>query len=149
LNEKQESVPDGEAGEICIHGICTANGYLNEPGLTAKSFIDWKDENGKNLRLYKTGDFGKCLSDGNIEFNGRRDGQVKIRVNRVELTDIEIPISQQEGIQQTVVIAREDIPGKKYLVAYLVNREQEIDIKKLREKLVALLPDYMIPSYFI
>ncbi|HLU88647.1 MAG TPA: amino acid adenylation domain-containing protein [Cyclobacteriaceae bacterium] len=149
LNDKLEAVPDGEPGEICIHGICTANGYLNEPELTAKSFIDWEDENGKKLRLYRTGDLGRYLPDGNIEFHGRRDGQVKIRGNRVELADIEIPIAQQEGIQQAVVIAREDVPGKKYLAAYLVNRDREIDVKQLRDKLLGLLPDYMIPSYFI
>src|SRR5690606_33379246 len=149
LNDKLEAVPDGEPGEICIHGICTANGYLNEPELTAKSFIDWEDENGKKLRLYRTGDLGRYLPDGNIEFHGRRDGQVKIRGNRVELADIEIPIAQQEGIQQAVVIAREDVPGKKYLAAYLVHRDKEIEIKKLREKLADLLPDFMIPSYFI
>src|SRR5690606_10194706 len=123
LNDKLESLPEGEIGEICIHGFCIANGYLNEPELTAKSFIDWKDENGKNLRIYKTGDLGRYLADGTIEFHGRRDGQVKIRGNRVELADIEIQIAHQEGIQQTVVISREDIPGKRYLAAYLVNRE--------------------------
>lgn len=149
LNEKLEQMPDGEIGEICIHGICTANGYLNEPGLTANSFINWTDEKGKNIRLYKTGDLGRYSADKTIEFHGRRDGQVKIRGNRVELADIEIALSQQEGIQQAVVIAREDVPGKKYLAAYLVNRMLEIDIKQLRENLIKLLPDYMIPSYFI
>src|SRR5690606_35207035 len=84
-----------------------------------------------------------------VLFRSRRDGQVKIRGNRVELADIEIALTQQEGIQQAVVIAREEIPGKKYLAAYLVSRNQGIDIKKLRGSLLELLPDYMIPSYFI
>src|SRR5690606_4108228 len=92
---------------------------------------------------------GRILQDGNIEFHGRRDGQVKIRGNRVELADIEVAIIQQTDIQQAVVIAREDNPGKKYLAAYLVNRETEIDIKELRNRLIELLPDYMSPSYFV
>ncbi|MEX2594096.1 MAG: amino acid adenylation domain-containing protein [Anditalea sp.] len=149
LNEKSEQVPDGEVGEICIHGTCVANGYLNEPGLTAGSFINWTDKSNTEVRLYKTGDLGKYLPDGNIEFHGRRDGQVKIRGNRIELADIEIGLAQQKGVQQAVVVAREDVPGKKYLAAYLVNREREINIKQLRENLIGLLPDYMIPSYFI
>src|SRR5690606_31650440 len=101
------------------------------------------------LRIYKTGDLGRYLADGTIEFHGRRDGEVKIRGNRVELADSEIQIAHQEGIKQTMVISMEDIPGKRYLAAYLVTREKEIDIKQLRERLVDLLPDYMIPSYFI
>jgi amino acid adenylation domain-containing protein len=149
LDEKLQRLPDGEIGEICIEGICTANGYLNEPELTANSFIDWSDENGQLLRLYKTGDLGRYLPDRTIEFHGRRDGQVKIRGNRVELADIEVALTQQVGIQQAVVIAREDVPGKKYLAAYLVNREREIEIKQLRENLIKLLPDFMIPSFFI
>src|SRR5690606_12895461 len=138
-----------DLGEMCTLGICTANGYLNEPEITAKSFITWTDKDNNSHRIYKTGDLGRYLPDGNIEFHGRRDGQVKIRGNRVELADREITLTQQEGIQQAVVIAREEIPGKKYLAAYLVSRNQGIDIKKLRGSLVELLPDYMIPSYFI
>src|SRR5690606_27579668 len=146
LNDQLELVPDGELGEMCTLGICTANGYLNEPEITAKSFITWTDKDNNSHRIYKTGDLGRYLPDGNIEFHGRRDGQVKIRGNRVELADIEIALTQQEGIQQAVVIAREEIPGKKYLAAYLVSRNQGIDIKKLRGSLLELLPDYMIPS---
>ena len=149
LNDQLELLPQGEVGEICIQGICTANGYLNEPVLTANAFIHWKNQNNETLRLYKTGDLGRVLPDGNIEFHGRRDGQVKIRGNRIELADIEVALIQQAGVQQAVVIAREDTPGKKYLAAYLVNREAEIDIKQLRNQLITLLPDYMIPSYFI
>src|SRR5690554_1656334 len=149
LNDKLEMVEDGEVGEICASGICVANGYLNEPELTAKAFIDWKTGDRESLRIYKTGDLGRFLPDGTIEFHGRIDGQVKIRGNRVELGDIEVAISQQEGVQQAVVVVREDVPGEKYLAAYLVNKEREIDIKGLREKLIDLLPDYMIPSYFI
>jgi amino acid adenylation domain-containing protein len=149
LNDQLELLPDGEEGEICIQGICVANGYLNEPELTAKSFINWTDPQGNILRLYKTGDLGKILPDGNIEFHGRRDGQVKIRGNRIELADIEVALMQQADVQQAVVIAREDVPGKKYLAAYLVNREGEVDIKQLRNSLINALPDYMIPSYFV
>src|SRR5690606_13423440 len=149
LNDELELMEDGELGEICAYGTCVANGYLNEPGLTAKSFIHWKNKNGKSLRIYKTGDLGRFLPDGTIEFHGRRDGQVKIRGNRVELGDIEVAISQQQGVQQAVVIVREDVPGEKYLAAYLVNKEGEINIKGVRDQLVGLLPDYMIPSHFV
>lgn len=149
LNDQLELLPNGQEGEICLQGVCVANGYLNEPELTAKSFIHWTDPHGNVLRLYKTGDLGKILPDGNIEFHGRRDGQVKIRGNRIELADIEVAIVRQPEVQQAVVIAREDVPGKKYLVAYLVNRERAIDIKLLRNRLIDALPDYMIPSYFV
>lgn len=149
VNDRLELVPEGEEGEICIQGVCVANGYLNEPELTVKSFINWIDPKGNTLRLYKTGDLGKILPDGNIEFHGRRDGQVKIRGNRIELADIEVALMQQQDVQQAVVIAREDVPGKKYLAAYLVNREGDVDIKQLRNRLINVLPDYMIPSYFV
>src|SRR5690606_11599628 len=149
LNDQLEVLPDGQLGEICLQGACVANGYLNEPELTAKSFINWTDSLGNELRLYKTGDLGKILPDGNIEFHGRRDGQVKIRGNRIELADIEVAIVRQPEVQQAVVIAREDVPGKKYLVAYLVNKERAIDVKLLRNYLIDVLPDYMIPSYFV
>src|SRR5690606_4922444 len=121
LDDQLQLLPDGKEGEICIQGACVANGYLNEPELTAKSFIDWTDPEGNRLRLYKTGDLGKILPDGSIEFHGRRDGQVKIRGNRIELADIEVALTQQPDVQQAVVIAREDVPGNKYLAAYLVN----------------------------
>lgn len=149
LDDQLQLLPDGKEGEICIQGACVANGYLNEPELTAKSFIDWTDPEGNRLRLYKTGDLGKILPDGSIEFHGRRDGQVKIRGNRIELADIEVALTQQPDVQQAVVIAREDVPGNKYLAAYLVNRGREVDIKQLRGRLIKALPDYMIPSYFV
>jgi len=149
LNDQLEMVADGEVGEICAYGICVANGYLNAPDITAKSFINWTNKENETLRIYKTGDLGRVLPDGTIEFHGRRDGQVKIRGNRVELGDIEVAISQQKDVQQAVVIVREDVPGEKYLAAYLVNKEREVDIKAIREELVGRLPDYMIPSHFV
>src|SRR5690606_14508722 len=103
LSDQLELLPNGQEGEICLQGVCVANGYLNEPELTAKSFINWEDPHGNILRLYKTGDLGKILPDGNIEFHGRRDGQVKIRGNRIELADIEVALMQQPDIQQAVV----------------------------------------------
>src|SRR5690606_12654437 len=112
-------------------------------------FINWTNKENETLRIYKTGDLGRVLPDGTIEFHGRRDGQVKIRGNRVELGDIEVAISQQQGVQQAVVIVREDVPGEKYLAAYLVNKEGEINIKGVRDQLLGLLPDYMIPSHFV
>jgi len=149
LNDELEMVEDGEIGEICAYGECVAKGYLNEPVLTAKNFVNWRNKNGDILRIYKTGDLGRFLTDGTIEFHGRRDGQVKIRGNRVELGDIEVAICQQRGVQQAVVVVREDVPGEKYLAAYLVNRAGQINMKGIRDELIGLLPDYMIPSHFV
>ena len=138
-----QPVPIGVSGEILIGGAGVARGYLNRPELTNQRFIvnPFAPEGGG--RLYKTGDLARWLPDGNIEFLGRTDFQVKIRGFRIELGEIENALRATDGVQEVVVLAREDNPGDKRLVAYFVG-DAERDI--LREQLAQRLPDYMVPS---
>ncbi|TWR27178.1 amino acid adenylation domain-containing protein [Mucilaginibacter achroorhodeus] len=149
LNDELKEVPQGEQGELCISGICLAYGYLNRPDLTAEKFVDWTDANGKIFKIYRSGDLGFYLPDGNIEYLGRKDTQVKIRGNRVELGEIEVVLNQLPGIQQAVVVAREDVPGQKRLVAYLIASGNKNEISFLRENIEQKLPDYMMPAAFV
>src|SRR5450631_900950 len=149
LDEKQQPVKDGKSGELCIAGVCLAEGYLNRPELSREKFVQWVHPDKGPIRIYKTGDLAKYSADGNIEFLGRKDDQVKIRGYRVEPGEIEVLLSAQKGIQQAVVIAREDSPGQLRLVAYLISSTNEKDSLTLRNKLVERVPDYMIPSVFI
>ncbi len=138
--------PIGVPGEICISGEGLARGYLNRPELTAEKFVDNPFEHG--TRMYHTGDLAIWLTDGNIEFLGRIDHQVKIRGYRIELGEIENKLLSHEAVKETVVIAKDDNSGNKYLCAYIV-MDYKLTITELREHLLIALPDYMIPSYFI
>ncbi len=149
LDEGLKEVVHGEQGELCISGINLAYGYLNRPGLTDEKFLNWTDAAGTPTRIYRSGDLGRYLPDGNIEYLGRRDTQVKIRGNRVEVVEIEVLLNKLEGIQQSVVVAREDVPGQKRLVAYLVSSVIKKDIAFLRDAIEKKLPDYMMPSAFV
>ncbi|MEA5549509.1 amino acid adenylation domain-containing protein [Anabaena cylindrica UHCC 0172] len=168
LDSELQPVPIGVPGELYIGGDSLARGYLNRPDLTAERFITKKAEGrrqeagGKelevsvgidNLRIYKTGDLACYLPDGNIEYLGRIDQQVKIRGFRVELGEIESTLLQHCDVRETAVIAREDVPGNRYLVAYVVSNlgvESQSQISaNLRNYLKQKLPDYMIPSYFV
>ncbi|MFI5151874.1 MAG: amino acid adenylation domain-containing protein [Chitinophagales bacterium] len=149
LDDDLSLLPDGETGELCIGGLCVAEGYLNRPELDAEKFIQWKHTQLGNLRLYRTGDLARYRSDGNIEFLGRKDVQVKIRGYRIEPGEIEVMISNQEGIGQAVVVAREDVPGQKRLVAYLIPSGDKKDTPGLRKAMEKKLPDYMIPSAIV
>lgn len=156
-------VPLGVPGEICIGGVQLARGYHNNPDLTAEKFIpnpyllktDSLDHH--QLRLYRTGDLGRYLPDGNIEFLGRADEQVKIRGFRIELKEIESNIKLHPRVAQVLVLAREDQPGDKKLVAYIVQAKdaglevvsEETLLEELRNQLERKLPDFMIPSFFI
>ena len=143
-------VPIGVPGELYIAGAGLARGYLNRPDLTAERFIPNPFSNEPGSRLYKTGDNARYLPDGNIEFLGRIDQQVKIRGFRIELGEVEAVLVQHRSVRTAVVIAWEDMPGKKRLVAYLVAREQPAPpITELRSFLKKKLPDYMVPSAFI
>jgi amino acid adenylation domain-containing protein/thioester reductase-like protein len=121
LNEQMQTVLVGVPGELYIGGAGLARGYLNRPELTAERFIPNPFSNELDARLYKTGDLARYLPDGNIEYIGRIDHQVKIRGFRIELGEIEAALSQHPNVQDAVVIAREDIPGDKRLVGYIVS----------------------------
>ncbi len=150
LDEKLQPVPIGVPGELYIGGDGLAREYFNRPNLTDEKFIPNPFSNKLGSRLYKTGDKARYLSDGNIEFLGRLDNQVKIRGFRIELGEIETAIAQYPGVRETVVIAREDVPGQKYLAAYIVpNHSSDLASSDLRSFLSEKLPDYMIPGAFV
>jgi amino acid adenylation domain-containing protein/non-ribosomal peptide synthase protein (TIGR01720 family) len=185
-------VPIGVIGELYIGGAGLARGYLNRPDLTAERFIpnpftslstepkkphvEMATSEFQQLRLYRTGDLARYLPDGNIEFLGRIDEQVKIRGFRIELGEIEFVINTHSSVAEVVVTAREDVPGDKKLVAYIVPQQSKIStlkqeaelpssigasffilngeslpglIEELRNHLTQFLPDYMVPSFFV
>ena len=150
LDERGEPVPVGVPGEIWVGGAGVAKGYLNRPELTAERFIaDPFDPSGQ-ARLYRAGDLARRLPDGDLEFLGRRDAQVKIRGFRIELGEIEAALAAQPEVADVAVIAREDTPGDKRLVAYVVGREgREPHADELRRALADVLPGHMIPAHFI
>jgi len=138
LDQYLQPVPIGVKGELYIGGAGVTRGYLNRPDLTAEKFITiaHNDDNKCN-RLYKTGDAARYLADGNIEFIGRLDYQIKINGFRIELGEIETAVNQYPAIKESVVIAREDIPGDKRLVAYIVQNQQYFKSDALLPKLAA------------
>lgn len=141
--------PIGVGGELYIGGVCLASGYT-DPVQTAEKFIPNPFSEDPDSRFYKTGDKARYLADGNIEFLGRLDNQVKIRGFRIELGEIEAAIALNPAVRQTLVVAREDVPGHKYLVAYIVPKhEGAIASSDLRSFLKEKLPDYMIPGVFV
>ena len=150
LDSYLQPVPVGITGELHIGGDGLSRGYLNRPELTAEKFIPNPFSDRPGACLYKTGDLGRYLSDGNIEFLGRIDHQVKIRGFRVELGEIEVVLGGHLTVREVAVLRREDEPGEVRLVAYVVpNREREPTISELRRFLQEKLPDYMIPSNFV
>ncbi|MCU0285643.1 MAG: amino acid adenylation domain-containing protein [Acidobacteria bacterium] len=142
--------PIGVPGELYIGGDGLARGYLNQPELTAEKFIHFHHSSFKiqNSKLYRTGDLARWQDDGNIEFLGRIDSQVKIRGFRIELGEIENRLLLCKDIKETVVLAREDNAGQKYLCAYIV-AEGIINIEAIKISLLKNLPDYMLPQHFI
>lgn len=148
LNEQHRVQPIGVVGELCIAGVGLARAYLNNAQLTAEKFVPAPFSKGE--RLYKTGDLARWLPDGNIEFLGRIDAQLKVRGFRIEAGEIEAGLLLHDAVQTAVVVAY-DFENDKELVAYLVPKEgQTIPAEaNLRTFLAKSLPDYMIPSHFL
>ena len=150
LDKHLSPVPVGIPGELHVGGAGLARGYLNRPDLTSEKFIPNPFSCVAGARLYKTGDLARYLPDGHIEFLGRKDHQVKIRGYRIELGEIESVLAQNSDIREVAVIAREDRPGDKRLVAYIVPHDDaEKDFSGLRDNLKEKLPEYMVPSAFV
>ncbi len=150
LNSQLQPCPIGVPGELYIGGAGVAQGYLNQPELTSQKFIPDPFSSELEARLYKTGDVGRYLPDGNIEFLGRLDFQVKIRGFRIELGEIEAVLGQNQAVSRCVVLAREDALGEKRLVAYVVlTAAESATVDELRQYMAAMLPEYMIPAHII
>ncbi|MCV4265804.1 non-ribosomal peptide synthetase, partial [Pseudomonas capsici] len=147
LDEHRQPVPLGVPGEIYIGGAGVARGYLNRDDLTAERFLD--DPFNAGARMYRTGDLGRWLADGNIEYLGRNDDQVKIRGFRIELGEIEAKLARHESVKEAVVMAREDVPGDKRLVAYFTSTDQPADLETLKAHLQGQLPEYMVPAAYV
>ncbi len=150
LDRNLEPAPIGVPGDLHIGGTGVGRGYLNRTGLTAEKFIPDPFGAECGCRMYRTGDRARWLPSGDVEFLGRADHQVKVRGLRVELGEIEAVLRQEAGIQSTVVVAREERPGEKRLVAYIVPTTGNAPVPAaLRTRLGQRLPDYMVPSAFV
>ncbi|MBL8300797.1 MAG: amino acid adenylation domain-containing protein [Rhodanobacteraceae bacterium] len=153
LDAQRKPVPRGVVGELYLGGICVARGYQNRADLSAAQFIADPFADDQAARLYRTGDLGRWLADGAIEYLGRNDNQVKIRGLRIELGEIEYRLAQLPGVASATVLAREDLPGQQRLVAYLTRSPGTLVdagwAEDLRQELLAVLPDYLVPTQFV
>jgi surfactin family lipopeptide synthetase A len=150
LNNQMQVVPIGVVGELYIGGVGLARGYVERPELTAERFAPNPFSATSGTRLYRTGDLVRWLQDGLLEYLGRVDEQVKVRGYRIELGEIEAVLGQHPAVRESVVVAREERPGDKRLVAYVVGQpEATASISELRQFLAAKLPDYMVPAHFL
>ncbi|HEY3975342.1 MAG TPA: non-ribosomal peptide synthetase [Candidatus Sulfotelmatobacter sp.] len=149
LDERQKPVAEG-SGEIYIAGAGLGRGYRNRPDLTAERFVPNPFSAVAGARMYRTGDVGRWLPNGDIAFLGRLDEQIKVRGYRVEPSEVSTVLSQHPAVQESLVIAREDAPEEKQLVAYLVlNPSARVSATALREYLRQRVPDYMVPASFV
>jgi natural product biosynthesis luciferase-like monooxygenase protein len=147
LNERSQPVPAGLPGELCIGGAGVVRGYWNRPELTEEKFVRNPFSPDPQSRLYRTGDLARYRPDGSIEFLGRIDHQVKVRGHRIELAEVESVLGQHGSVRESVVVVREDAPGDKRLVAYVVLQPgTQAEARGLRAFAQEKLPDYMVPS---
>ncbi|HJT64970.1 MAG TPA: amino acid adenylation domain-containing protein [Pyrinomonadaceae bacterium] len=150
LDQQLQPVPWRVTAELCVGGAGVARGYLNSPELTAQKFIPDPHSKIPGSRLYKSGDSARRLPDGEIEYLGRLDQQVKIKGFRIEVGEIETALSTHPAVRECVVMVREDVPGDKQLAAYVVAQPaQSPNVTELRSWLKQKLPEYMIPAAFV
>jgi len=144
LDKNNNLVPKGVMGEVCLGGTGLSRGYLNQPKLTREKFVSHPFK--QNQRLYKTGDLGRWLKDGTVEFLGRKDNQIKLRGYRIELGEIESILSQHESVNSSLVMVHEDNENEKVLVAY-ITVNTPLNVSNLKQWLSERLPYYMVPNY--
>ncbi|MDQ3257774.1 MAG: non-ribosomal peptide synthetase, partial [Acidobacteriota bacterium] len=162
LDNHLQLVPVGVAGELYLGGACLARGYLNRAELTAERFIGHPFSADGSARLYKTGDLARYRADGNVEFLGRLDGQVKLRGYRIELGEVEAVLSEHRMVREAAAVVREDVSGDRRLVAYVVAHADEsvtggqlsndLSVQlssELRRHMKEQVPEYMVPSSFV
>lgn len=150
LDAHLELVPPGVPGELCIGGDGVVRGYLDRPELTAERFVPDRFHTRPGMKLYRTGDLARHGEDGVLEFISRMDHQVKVRGYRIELGEIESLLGRHAEVRECVVIAREDSPGDRRLVAYFLPASgRGVDVMKLRNHLRQTLPEFMVPSAFV
>ena len=150
LDDQFQCVPIGVPGELCVAGVAVARGYLNRPELTAERFVPNPFSEEPGSRMFRTGDQGRLLAGGEIEFLGRLDNQVKIRGYRVELGEIEATLVSHTAVLESAVIAHGTSPADKFLVGFVVTApEHKVATEELRDYLQARLPEYMIPTSFV
>jgi amino acid adenylation domain-containing protein/non-ribosomal peptide synthase protein (TIGR01720 family) len=150
LDRELWPMPIGVAGDLYIAGDCLASGYWSEPELTARQFVPDPFTEVSGGVMYRTGDRARYLRDGNLEFLGRRDQQVKVRGFRIELGEIEAVLGEHPGVREVVAVVREDRPGDRRVVAYVVGRSAALlSVRELREHAASRLPEPMVPSAIV